>query len=314
MTSSPHAIQTTGLRKQFSGGLKGKGVVALNDVSLTVNHGDIFGLLGPNGAGKTTLVKILLGSLNATAGTASVNGHDCRRWQARRKIGFLPENHRFPNYQTGMQMLLHYGGMAGMARSDIRRKAQDLLALVGMDEWQKTKIKKYSKGMMQRLGLAQALLNDPDIIFLDEPTDGVDPIGRSEIRDVLLKLKKEGKTIFLNSHLLAEVEMICDHVAILDKGKLIKSGPVSGLISSKPSFKIETDAFPDNLVESFKADFPSAVIDGTTIVITLEDAKRINRVVDWLRKNAVDILAVVPQRISLEESFMKLIRGEGGHE
>jgi ABC-2 type transport system ATP-binding protein len=248
MTDAAIAIRVEHLSKTFGGGLRGKNdVQALADVSLEVTQGEIFGLLGPNGAGKTTFVKILLGALHPSTGSASINGHGCGNWRARQKAGFLPENHRFPSYLTGQQFLNIYGGLAGMPRSAIRTRANELLELVEMTRWRKTKIRKYSKGMMQRLGVAQALLNDPDLVFLDEPTDGVDPVGRREIREILKKLKDQGKTIFLNSHLLAEVEAICDRVAILDKGKLIKVGPVGALIETKPYYWIETSHLPEHI-------------------------------------------------------------------
>jgi len=294
--------------------MRGKEVKALNDVSLEVNPGEIFGLLGPNGAGKTTMVKILLGSLRPTSGSASINGYECLKWEARRRVGFLPENHRFPAYQTGMQMLYHYGGLAGMSPSEIRPRAEELLKLVDMSRWGKTKIKKYSKGMMQRLGLAQALLSDPDLIFLDEPTDGVDPIGRREIRDILLSLKNQGKTIFLNSHLLAEVEAVCDRVAILDKGILIKVGPVSGLIGGKPAYKIETRHISPEVADRITHLYPDSQVIGAIISVTFEDGLEINKLIDLLRSSGVELISVVPQKLSLEDSFMKLIRGEAGRE
>ncbi len=314
MNDTATAIKTNGLSKKFGGGFHNKDVKALTDVSLEVYPGEIFGLLGPNGAGKTTMVKILLGSLRPTSGSASINGHDCTQWQARQKVGFLPENHRFPAYQTGMQMLSHFGGLAGMSRGEIKTRAGQLLELVGMAKWHKTRIKKYSKGMMQRLGLAQAMLNDPDLIFLDEPTDGVDPIGRREIRDILLNIKSQGKTVFLNSHLLAEVEAVCDRVAILDKGKMIKTGPVSGLIGGKPAYKIETRHLSPEVTDRITHLYPDSKIIGPLITITFEDGLQINALIDLLRGAGVELISVTPQKLSLEDSFMQLIREGAAHE
>jgi len=314
MNDNTAAIRVENLTKIYKSALGANEVHALTDVSLDVQRGEIFGLLGPNGAGKTTLVKILLGALRITSGTAFVNGNSIDDSAARAKVGFLPENHRFPSYQTGMQMLLCFGGMAGLSRSEITAKAGPLLELVDMHKWRDTRIKKYSKGMMQRLGLAQAMLNDPDIIFLDEPTDGVDPIGRREIRDILGELKKQGKTVFLNSHLLAEVESICDRVAILDKGRLIKTGPVHNLITVKPSYKIETAEIGDDITEEIKAAYPGAVVENNIITVVFDDKYMISGLIDLLRQNYIDILAVIPEKISLEDSFMQLIRGGGDHE
>ncbi len=310
MTEAAIAIRVEHLSKTFGGGLRRRGEVqALVDVSLEVSAGEIFGLLGPNGAGKTTLVKILLGSLHSSTGTASINSHDCGNWRARQKAGFLPENHRFPSYLTGQQLLNVYGGLAGMSRSAIRARSNELLEQVEMTRWRKTKIRKYSKGMMQRLGLAQALLNDPDLVFLDEPTDGVDPVGRREIREILKGLKKQGKTIFLNSHLLAEVEAVCDRVAILDKGKLIKTGPVGALIETKPYYWIETYHLPEHIAGMITSGFDQAIIEENVIKLPLENPRKINVIIDILRKYEVDIISVKPLSVSLEDSFMQLIKG-----
>jgi ABC-2 type transport system ATP-binding protein len=310
MTETAAAIRVDHLSKRFSGGLRRRGEVqALADVSLDVAQGEIFGLLGPNGAGKTTLVKILLGALHPSTGSASINGHDCGDRRARQRAGFLPENHRFPSYLTGQQFLNIYGGLAGMSRAAVRARSDELLELVEMTRWRKTKIRKYSKGMMQRLGVAQALLNDPDLVFLDEPTDGVDPVGRREIRDILKGLKRQGKTIFLNSHLLAEVEAICDRVAILDKGKLIKAGPVGALIETEPYYWIETYHLPEHIAGMVTSGFDKVIIEENVIKLPLENPRKINVIIDLLRKYEVDIKSVKPAAVSLEDSFMQLIKG-----
>jgi ABC-2 type transport system ATP-binding protein len=310
MATAGKAISVNELSKCFKGGLRGQEVLALSGVSLDVEAGQIFGLLGPNGAGKTTMVKILLGALNPTSGSATVNGFSITNSTARSKIGFLPENHRFPTYLTGLQMLRVFGGMAGLSSNVIKTRSLALLELVGMSRWGNTRIKKYSKGMMQRLGLAQALLNDPDILFLDEPTDGVDPIGRREIRDILREQKAKGKTIFLNSHLLAEVESVCDSVAILNKGKLIASGPISELIKKRPLYKIETVSLSHEASETVKTKFRDAHIKENSITLELEEMRLINSIIDLLRKLEVEIISVNLQKISLEDSFMQLISQE----
>lgn len=310
MADQTIAIRITNLSKRFRGGLRRKDVLALSDVSLEVERGEIFGLLGPNGAGKTTLVKILLGLLHPTTGSASVNGHDCDSWRAREKAGFLPENHRFPPYLTGQQLLHVYGGMSGLTRDVILSRSETLLKLVDMTKWRKTRIKKYSKGMMQRLGLAQALLSDPEIVFLDEPTDGVDPVGRRDIRNILLELKKQGKTIFLNSHLLAEVEMVCDRVAVLDKGKLLKTAKTGNLVETKPYYWIEAFHLPDHVAKMVVSAFDNVIIEENVIKLPLDNPRHVNAIIDMLRKHEVDISSVKPLSASLEESFMQLVRGE----
>lgn len=314
MSDTDAAVKVVGLSKRYSAGFRRTPVLALSDLTLEVNRNEIFGLLGPNGAGKTTLIKILLGSLLPTSGTAAVNGYGGGDWHSRLSAGYLPENHRFPPYLTGRQMLFCFGGMAGLGPKEVRGKVDSLFDLVGLSQWQNTKIRKYSKGMMQRLGLAQALLNDPQLIFLDEPTDGVDPVGRHEIRTILLNLKKAGKTIFLNSHLLAEVEAVCDRVAILNKGKLIKVGPVSGLSDVKPAYRIETVGLEDSVTAEVSASFASAKIEGAVITVSLETPRQINDVIDLLRRRGVELVSVAPVKISLEESFLELIQGGGQHE
>lgn len=309
MNDNNTAISIHEMTKVFRASLGGTAITALDKVSFDVHRGEIFGLLGPNGAGKTTLIKILLGSLKSTAGGARIFGDDIISWRSREKVGYLPENHRFPQYMTGLQNLLCFGGMAGLGFSEIKAKAAPLLELVGMTDWRNTKIKKYSKGMMQRLGLAQAMLCEPELIFLDEPTDGVDPIGRREIRDILKNLKKQGRTIFLNSHLLAEVETTCDRVAILDKGKLLKVGPVTGLTEMKPSFKIDTVELPDDARKLVIEKYHWARIDGNSIAIAFHAEKDVNGLIDLLRQNNVELLAVTPIRMGLEDSFMQLVRG-----
>jgi ABC-2 type transport system ATP-binding protein len=214
------AIHVDRLRKRFGAGPAQ--VDALCGISLRVEPGEIYGLLGRNGAGKTTLVRILLDLVRPTAGKARILGRPSREVAARAAVGYLPEDHRFPEYQTGEGTLLLQGALAGLPARARKARARELLGLVGLDRAGRQKVRAYSKGMKQRLGLAQALVGDPQLVLLDEPTDGVDPVGRAEIRDLLLSLKRSGKTVFLNSHLLSEVERLCDRVAILERGALVR--------------------------------------------------------------------------------------------
>lgn len=205
-----NVIETTELTKVYRSSFGNKSVNALSEFNIEIKKGMIFGLLGPNGAGKTTLIKLLLGITFPTSGSAKLLGEDISDYKIKNKIGYLPENHRYPAYLTGGEVLRFFGSLSGMKGQSLNERIDELLKVVKLEEWKKTKVKNYSKGMMQRLGLAQAMLNDPELIFLDEPTDGVDPIGRKEIRDLLISLKTQGKTIFLNSHLLSEVELITE--------------------------------------------------------------------------------------------------------
>ncbi len=207
-------------------------VRALAGVSFRVERGEIFGLLGPNGAGKTTLIKILLGIVKRTGGEASLLGSAAGDRRSRRRVGYLPENNRVPRHHTGFTALEYFGGLSGLSPREVRRRRGDLLKLVGLEQWGDVSVRKYSKGMQQRLGLAQALLHDPELLILDEPTDGVDPVGRSEMRSLLVELKQAGKTVFLNSHHLQEIELVCDRVAIMQRGVVRREGRVSELTIS----------------------------------------------------------------------------------
>ncbi len=301
-------IATQDLTRHFSRGR----VKALQGVSLNVQPGKIFGLLGPNGAGKTTFIKILLGLQRADSGTATLFGIPVENPSARAHAGYLPENHRFPEFLTGAALLDYCGRLSGMRDPGERqRRAELLLKRVNMWDWRATRTKKYSKGMLQRLGLAQALLHDPQLIFLDEPTDGVDPIGRKDIRDLLLELKQQGKTIFLNSHLLSEVEMICDEVAILHKGKLLRQGTVHELTTSDRRYRLQVHVEDQNLLEQIrtKAAFAEAQNGHLDVVVT--GFEPLNDIIDLLRQRQLLIQAIMPHRQTLEESFVQTIQGAG---
>jgi ABC-2 type transport system ATP-binding protein len=214
-------------------------VQALRGIEMRVESGEIFGLLGPNGAGKSTLVKIIMTVIRPTRADGTVLGHPLGNKATLARIGYLPENHRFPRYLTGRQTLEFFGRLSGTPGALIRRKAQELLELVGMRDWADRRVGMYSKGMMQRVGLAQALMNDPDLILLDEPTDGVDPVGRRDIRDVLLRLREQGKAVLINSHLLSELELVCDRVAILARGQVVRQGMVDELAGARMRYEVE---------------------------------------------------------------------------
>jgi len=306
------ALECEHLSKVYRSGIRNRREIqALQDLALKVESGQIFSLLGPNGAGKTTFIKILLSLTHPSSGSAFVLDHPITQARVRRKIGYLPENHRFPGYLTGQQVLDAFGGLAGANRSTLRARTDTLLTLVGMKEWRNVKVRKYSKGMMQRLGLAQALINDPALVFLDEPTDGVDPVGRKEIRDVLRNLRNEGKTIFLNSHLLSEVELVSDRVAILDHGKLLKVGTVEELTTTESSYLIGYEgAIPEALRTEAAARVVNITFTPEGILANVADAASLNAVIDLLRRHHVTITSVGQQRSTLEESFISLIKRE----
>lgn len=303
-----NTIEVSELTKVYKSARKKNDVTALKDFSITVEEGSVFGLLGPNGAGKTTLIKILLGIAFPTSGKAKILGSSIFDYKIKNKIGYLPENHKYPNYLKGEDVLKYFGRLSGKDDKFLSPKINELLDVVKMEKWRKTKIKKYSKGMMQRLGLAQSLINNPELIFLDEPTDGVDPIGRKEIRDIILKLKDEGRTIFLNSHLLSEVEMITDRVAILNNGKLLKEGTVQELTTNKETYEI---TFAENVnLQEKKFLFDGKKLDKIEkdkIVIKFNDSSELNNFLDQMRREKMDFISVVPLKTTLENMFISLI-------
>ncbi|MBN1211676.1 MAG: ABC transporter ATP-binding protein [candidate division Zixibacteria bacterium] len=301
-----HVIEVQELTKIYQTGLKKGNIVALDNVSLAVEQGEIFGLLGPNGAGKTTLLKVLLNITRISSGQALVLGLPPDNPESRRKVGYLPENHRFPIHLTGLGLLEFTGRLYGLSQKEIDSRSENLLVLVGMERWGNTKIRKYSKGMSQRIGLAQALISDPEILLLDEPTDGVDPIGKIEIRKVMEKIRAEGKTIFLNSHLLSEVESVADRVAILTRGKVARVGSVESLTSRQSQYEIkaaignEIFDIPEEMGKRL-----SMATDGMIVELNNEDD--INFIIDQLRMRKVKIKSIKPLKISLEQSFFETV-------
>jgi ABC-2 type transport system ATP-binding protein len=282
-------------------------IQALREVSLRVDRGEIYGLLGQNGAGKTTLVKILLGIARNWQGEAELLGQPAGKPNARKKVGYLPEDHRFPDYHTGASLLDFYGSLLGMSRAERQRRSGEMLELVGLSERRNYKIRTYSKGMKQRIGIAQSLLHDPEVIFLDEPTDGVDPVGRREIRTIMQRLKEQGKTIFLNSHLLGEVEKICDRVGILQKGVMIREGDITTLTSQKGTFLVglaQGQVFPEEDARKHGYVFSPR---GELWEIKLEDGQSIDPLVDLLRGRGLSIRHLVEKRQTLEELFMETV-------
>lgn len=282
-------------------------IEALKGVSLEVCPGEIFGLLGQNGAGKTTLVKILLGITRRSYGEADLLGQPVGVAAVRKRVGYLPEDHRFPDYHSGCSLLDFYGSLLGLSRADRQQRSLEMLELVGLKGRMHHKLRTYSKGMKQRLGIAQAIFHDPEVIFLDEPTDGVDPVGRRQIRDLLVQLKGEGKTIFLNSHLLGEVELICDRVAILQKGELIKQGDLASLTRQRGLFVIgladgQTLPRDDLAREGFDITRRGALWE-----VGLLDGQSIDTVVDWLRTRGLSIRHLEEKRQTLEDIFIQTV-------
>ncbi len=296
-------IETRELRKYYGS------IRALNGVTLAVEKGQIYGLLGQNGAGKTTLIKILLGITRLTDGMATLLGRPAGDVPVRARVGYLPEDHQFPGYHSGYSLMDFYGQLYGVSRADRRQKIPATLELVGIAGRMHSKIKTYSKGMKQRLGIAQALLHNPEVIFLDEPTDGVDPVGRREIRELMARLKEQGHTIFLNSHLLSEVELVCDRVAIIQRGELVREGTIAELTEQKGLFEMRLatgQAFPAEQLRGL----------GYTVTqvrdlwqVALKEGQSIDPVVKLIADGGLSLRHLVEKKVSLEDVFMATVEG-----
>ena len=316
----------------------GSKIHALRGVEMQVHRGEVFGLLGPNGAGKSTLVKILMTVVKPTKADGTMMARPLGDKEGLRRVGYLPEHHRFPDYLTGAQVLDYFGALADVPRADRKKRIPELLELVSMREWGSTRVTKYSKGMRQRIGIAQALISDPDLVLLDEPTDGVDPLGRKEIRDVLATLKARGKTVFLNSHLLTELEMVCDRVAIMLKGEVVSQGTFDELTTGRQRYDIEIDgqhadvaahAFRTALADIAVLEPPPASGQPPTVRGTLKTGEKIEMVgltlqlgtsnpirvqalLDELRAHSYVLKTVRQFRPSLEDLFMEAVTDSQG--
>ena len=309
-------VSVKDLKKTYRSGLfRRRKIDALQGVSFDVEPGEIFGLLGPNGAGKTTLIKVLLGLVKRSEGQARVLDLPAGNRRGRMRIGYLPENHRIPRHLTGNTALEYYGQLSHMPLSEIRSKRDELLDSVGLGKWGTASVASYSKGMLQRLGLAQAMLHGPELLILDEPTDGVDPVGRAGIRDTLFWLKDRGKTIFLNSHLLQELELVCDRVAILQKGLLRHVGPIQELTQAATpgvTFRLVCE---ENELQPALASLNNAGISWRevpeqgpkAVIIERADQPAIDQVIDTFRQQNVSISAIIRKQLTLEEAFLQLV-------
>ncbi len=305
---SGQAIAASGLTKVYRSRWSGREVRAVEDLSLDVRRGTTYGLLGPNGAGKTTFVKMLLSAVHPTSGTASLFGRSAADPEARRQIGYLPENHRFPTYFTGAGMLDFYAALSGMDAAARAARIPELLTLVGLEQWGPVRLGKYSKGMLQRLGLAQAIIHRPQLLILDEPSDGVDPVGRRQIRDILHNLQREGATIFINSHLLQEVELFCEEVAILRKGRLVLTGRVQDLIKGK-GYRVTAVSVPAPVRERLGTAAASSESGDGFDHFYFPNRDELNAAIDVLRAAQCSIESITPATSTLEEVFVKAVDG-----
>lgn len=298
-------LSITNLVKDYKTGFFGKETRVLKNVSFTVEQGEIFGFVGPNGAGKTTTFKSILGFVTPTEGKIELLGKDLGNPESKRKIGYLPENPYFYDYLTGEELIIYMGELHGLDRKYLTHKAGELLEKVSMSHAKKVQMRKYSKGMLQRIGIAQSLVNDPEFIILDEPMSGLDPIGRREIKDLILEEKRKGKTILLSSHMLSDVEALCDRVGIIMDGTLIKTGQIGELLKEiHTDYEMHLEGRGDEVRQGVKDLSVEMEHRAGYIVLKFdEDIKK--RVIDAVTKTSAEIISVHPLRRSLEGLFVE---------
>lgn len=299
------AIEIHGLTKRYKGYLGGS-VIAVDNLTISIHEGEIFGFLGPNGAGKTTTIKILLGLLNPTSGNAMIFGKPVDDTEVKRRISYLPENPYFYEHMTGPEVLDFYAQLFGFSKPQRKEKVGELLELVGLKHDVKKRLSQYSKGMMQRIGIAQALINDPDLIFFDEPTSGLDPIAHRDISELILRLKAEKKTVFLSSHQLADVEAVADRIAIIDHGKLQRIGHLEELLAGKMlEVIIQGGAVITDKLKSVAIDVDE---EEGQVRAFAQGEDQVYAIIDVVKSNGGKLIGVIPQRRRLEDLFIETVR------
>ena len=301
-------VSVDGVVKDFRPGLGLRTKRVLHGVSFDVHEGEIFGFVGPNGAGKTTTLKVLMGLIKATAGHASILGHDVTESRFRQHIGFLPENPYFYDHLTGREILTFYATLSGVPKPQRAERVAQLLDWVGLSQAADTRLRTYSKGMLQRVGIAQAIVHDPDIVFLDEPMSGLDPIGRKEIRDLILRLNGEGKTIFMCTHILSDVEMLCHRVAIIVKGEI-------RYVGSSEEFLASEERSADVVLARLSADLVTVIEDrfdaemrgqGEHVEMRVPE-KAVKDLLHLALDTGSEVVSVTPHRVSLESIFLSAV-------
>ncbi|HMD82960.1 MAG TPA: ABC transporter ATP-binding protein, partial [Anaerolineales bacterium] len=293
-------IDTQDLRKVYGD------KVAVRGLTLQVREGETFGFLGPNGAGKTTSLKMLLGLVKPTAGRAFLFGSPAHLYQLREKIGFLPEHFRFHEWLTGIEFLRLHGNLYAIPAKNLSVRIEELLDLVGLSDFSNKQLRTYSKGMLQRIGLAQALLNWPRLIFLDEPTSGMDPAGRRLVRDIMQNLRQQGTTIFLNSHLLSEVEITCDRVAFIKHGEVVRIDDLHTLSQAHTAVTIRASGLTESVVTGMKQWSHDIHLSDQSVSMRVSDESMLPQVIRYLVEQKVQIYSVQPERISLEDIFLSV--------
>ncbi len=285
---------------------------AVSDLSLTVEQGEVFGFLGPNGAGKTTSVKMLLGLITPTSGEGKLLGMPLGDPLTRRRVGFLPEHFRFHDWLSAKEFLGLHAELYKMERARAQKRIAELLELVGLAPHATKKLRQFSKGMLQRIGLAQALLNEPDLIILDEPTSGLDPVGRRLVRDIIRDLRQKGTAVFLNSHLLSEVEITCDRVAFIKHGEVIRTSPLQTLVEGEITVQARVRNAHAGVIEGLRRWSENVRCDDEHLSFTLATEADLPAVNRYLVEQGVEVYAFQPQKISLEDLFIQIVGTDGG--
>lgn len=281
------------------------------DINIAVPKGEIYGFLGPNGAGKSTFIKTIVGLLFPTSGTARILGRPIGDIEAKKKIGYLPELFKYQEWMTGLDLLSFHSALYKLDKKAAAIKIEEVLEIVNLKGAERSKIGTYSKGMQQRIGIASALLCDPELLFLDEPTSALDPIGRKEVRDIMVELKNRGKTVFLNSHLLSEVEMVCDSAAIISKGNILKQGKMSELLEGNTVLDIQVEDINNEILNKLEMIDENVTFDGRNIKMHVKENNEIHNIASLIISGGGKLYGLTPHRNSLEELFIKLIeRGE----
>jgi len=302
------AIKTVNLTKRYSGLWSKQAVDAVKNLNLEVYRGEIFGFLGPNGAGKTTTIKVLLGIIYPTEGEAYVLGQPAGDPKNHYRISYLPETPYFYDYMTGREILTFYAKLFGIAEPERSKRVNELLDRVGLSRAADQTLRTYSKGMLQRIGLAQCLINDPELLILDEPTAGLDPIAHIDIRDMILDLRNQGKTLFISSHQLSDVERVCDRVAILNKGVMVQLGRIEELLAGG-HVEVIADKVPENAVEPIRQLGGKVSLHDGRLIVEQPDNGSVDRVIDIVRAAGGHIVSVKPYRRTLEDLFVETIQG-----
>ena len=306
MPSDTFAIETHNLRKLFGD------KVAVQNLTLAVERGEVFGFLGPNGAGKTTSVKMLLDLITPSEGEGFLFGKSLDNPKVRKRVGFLPEHFRFHDWLTADEFLALHADLYHMPHSKSKKRIAELLDLVGLIQHANKKLKEYSKGMLQRIGLAQALLNYPELVILDEPTSGLDPVGRRLVRDIIRSLKENGTTVFLNSHLLSEVEITCDRVAFIKNGEVIHTSALQTLMEGDVSLEIRARNLRPEVINGLSQWSQNVRADGEYLSLTIHDEIHLPEINRYLVERGVDVFTLRPQHVSLEELFIQIVGTDGG--